>query len=181
MKPWLIWVFVVFFTIAGYKLFGYQHQLSESNADKARLNSVLARSKATEASELKVIKPAPKLSLVSNPENKAFVDSADEELGTSQQRSEIELSLNTFFALHPSSKQFVVSSVKCAIDRCQIVGHHSGTQSDLYDLVDALENEPWWEFGAPAFISTKENHGEAVTISVSLKSQGDALTAVSAY
>ena len=61
MKTWLVLLLIAFALIAGYKFSGYQHQLSESNAEKERLTNVLARSRATETSELKVIKPAAKL------------------------------------------------------------------------------------------------------------------------
>ena len=47
MKTWLVILLIAFALIAGYKFSGYQHQLSESNADKARLTTVLARSRAT--------------------------------------------------------------------------------------------------------------------------------------
>ncbi|BFT31770.1 hypothetical protein D210916BOD24_29460 [Alteromonas sp. D210916BOD_24] len=179
MKPWLFLLFLVFISVAGYKLSGYQHQLSESKADKARLNSVLSRSRATEASELKVIKPTPKLSLSTPPQEiNETVVAGDDVSGESRWTADMESFLNTFFTLPHNSQQFALSSVKCTNDLCEVMGQHSGTQRDLFDLVEALENEPWWEFGVPMF-STEITQGEAVTISVSLRKEDGAFTAIS--
>ena len=95
MKTWLVILLIAFALIAGYKFSGYQHQLSESNADKARLTTVLARSRATETSELKVIKPAAKLATGNTTTGNTAADkSKDSQLAQSQAREAMQAGKN---------------------------------------------------------------------------------------
>ena len=166
MKAWLGLLLIAFTLIAGYKFSGYQHQLSESNAEKERLTTVLERSRATEASELKVIKPAAKLAKT---ESKAprLVDVDDTELASAQFAQsthsilpdsfykKAEGSLNNFFALSPNKERFMLESVKCGNGLCEITGEYDGSETELSSVIAALEKEPWWQFGSPT-ITTKE-------------------------
>ena len=170
MKTWLAGL-IIFALIAGYKVFSYQHQLSESNAEKERLTSVLDRSRVTETSELKVMKPATKLVASGGPSDKQLSDKQLSNLsytGSKQHSalssgsvkssrlpasdnfySETEGSLTTFFSLPPNNERFVLSSVKCENGLCELVGEYDGSEAELSSIIEALEREPLWHFGKP--------------------------------
>jgi len=173
MKTWLVGL-IAFALIAGYKVFSYQHQLSESNAEKERLTSVLDRSRATETSELKVMKPATKLVAGSSlsDEQQRHVQSSDsihnttpatenvdgaDSVSSESFYSETEGALVAFFSLPTHEERFVLSSIKCENRLCELVGEYNGSESELSLVMAALEQEPWWHFGAPE-ISTELVH-----------------------
>jgi hypothetical protein len=177
MKTWLVLLLIAFALIAGYKFSGYQHQLSESNAEKERLTNVLARSRATETSELKVIKPAAKL--VSNDANVTLTGSdvtSNSLMDTSATRgaqsmapelfyTKTEGSLNTFFALPPNNERFVLDSVKCENGLCEITGEYDGSETELSLVIEALEQEPWWQFGSPIITTQVAQRGLKLNVS----------------
>ena len=178
MKTWLVLLLIAFALVAGYKFSGYQHQLSESNAEKERLTNVLARSRATETSELKVIKPAAKL--ISNEvsatrsgisvTNTGAVDAASSAKNAPITAPEVfytktEGSLNTFFALPPNNERFVLDSVKCENGHCEITGEYDGSETELSQVIDALEQEPWWEFGSPIITTQVAQRGLKLNVS----------------
>jgi len=177
MKTWLVLLLIAFALIAGYKFSGYQHQLSESKAEKERLTNVLARSRATETSELKVIKPATKL--VSNDANATLTGSdvtSNSLMDTSATRgaqsmapelfyTKTEGSLNTFFALPPNNERFVLDSVKCENGLCQITGEYDGSETELSLVIEALEQEPWWQFGSPIITTQVAQRGLKLNVS----------------
>ena len=177
MKTWLVLLLIAFALIAGYKFSGYQHQLSESKAEKERLTNVLARSRATETSELKVIKPATKL--VSNDANATLTGSdvtSNSLLDTSATRgaqamapelfyTKTEGSLNTFFALPPNNERFVLDSVKCENGLCEITGEYDGSETELSLVIEALEQEPWWQFGSPIITTQVAQRGLKLNVS----------------
>ena len=177
MKTWLVLLLIAFALIAGYKFSGYQHQLSESKAEKERLTNVLARSRATETSELKVIKPATKL--VSNDANATLTGSdvtSNSLMDTSATRgaqsmapelfyTKTEGSLNTFFALPPNNERFVLDSVKCENGLCQITGEYDGSVTELSLVIEALEQEPWWQFGSPIITTQVAQRGLKLNVS----------------
>lgn len=176
MKAWLVVLLIAFTLIAGYKFSGYQHQLSESNAEKKRLTTVLERSRATEASELKVIKPAAKLA---KSESKAprLVDVDDTELASTQFAQnthsilpdsfykKTEGSLNNFFALSPNKERFMLESVKCGNGLCEITGEYDGSETELSLVIAALEKEPWWQFGSPTITTKEVQRGLSLNVS----------------
>lgn len=177
MKTWLVLLLIAFALIAGYKFSGYQHQLSESKAEKERLTNVLARSRATETSELKVIKPATKL--VSNDANATLTGSdvtSNSLMDTSATRgaqamapelfyTKTEGSLNTFFALPPNKERFVLDSVKCENGLCEITGEYDGSETELSLVIEALEQEPWWQFGSPTITTQVAQRGLKLNVS----------------
>ncbi|WP_421712717.1 hypothetical protein [Alteromonas abrolhosensis] len=177
MKTWLVLLLIAFALIAGYKFSGYQHQLSESKAEKERLTNVLARSRATETSELKVIKPATKL--VSNDANATLTGSdvtSNSLMDTSATRgaqsmapelfyTKTEGSLNTFFALPPNNERFVLDSVKCENGLCEITGEYDGSETELSLVIEALEQEPWWQFGSPIITTQVAQRGLKLNVS----------------
>jgi len=177
MKTWLVLLLIAFALIAGYKFSGYQHQLSESKAEKERLTNVLARSRATETSELKVIKPATKL--VSNDANATLSGSdvtSNSLIDTSATRgaqamapelfyTKTEGSLNTFFALPPNNERFVLDSVKCENGLCEITGEYDGSETELSLVIEALEQEPWWQFGSPIITTQVAQRGLKLNVS----------------
>ena len=177
MKTWLVLLLIAFALIAGYKFSGYQHQLSESKAEKERLTNVLARSRATETSELKVIKPATKL--VSNDANATLTGSdvtSNSLMDTSATRgaqsmapelfyTKTEGSLNTFFALPPNNERFVLDSVKCENGLCEITGEYNGSETELSLVIEALEQEPWWQFGSPIITTQVAQRGLKLNVS----------------
>ena len=177
MKTWFVLLLIAFALIAGYKFSGYQHQLSESNAEKERLTNVLARSRATETSELKVIKPATKL--VSNDANATLSGSdvtSNSLIDTSATRgaqamapelfyTKTEGSLNTFFALPPNNERFVLDSVKCENGLCEITGEYDGSETELSLVIEALEQEPWWQFGSPIITTQVAQRGLKLNVS----------------
>ncbi|AFT80031.1 hypothetical protein AMBLS11_17330 [Alteromonas macleodii str. 'Black Sea 11'] len=177
MKTWLVLLLIAFALIAGYKFSGYQHQLSESKAEKERLTNVLARSRATETSELKVIKPATKL--VSNDANATLTGSdvtSNGLMDTSATRgaqsmapelfyTKTEGSLNTFFALPPNNERFVLDSVKCENGLCEITGEYDGSETELSLVIEALEQEPWWQFGSPIITTQVAQRGLKLNVS----------------
>ena len=177
MKAWLVLLLIAFALIAGYKFSGYQHQLSESKAEKERLTNVLARSRATETSELKVIKPATKL--VSNDANATLTGSdvtSNSLMDTSATRgaqamapelfyTKTEGSLNTFFALPPNNERFVLDSVKCENGLCEITGEYDGSETELSLVIEALEQEPWWQFGSPIITTQVAQRGLKLNVS----------------
>tara|TARA_B100000519_G_scaffold154759_1_gene135995 strand:+ start:487 stop:1107 length:621 start_codon:yes stop_codon:yes gene_type:complete len=177
MKTWLVLLLIAFALIAGYKFSGYQHQLSESKAEKERLTNVLARSRATETSELKVIKPATKL--VSNDANVTLTGSdvtSNSLMDTSATRgaqsmapelfyTKTEGSLNTFFALPPNNERFVLDSVKCENGLCEITGEYDGSETELSLVIEALEQEPWWQFGSPIITTQVAQRGLKLNVS----------------
>ena len=173
MKAWLVLLLITFTLIAGYKFSGYQHQLSESNAEKERLTTVLARSRVTETSELKVIKPAAKLAKSETPRT----DIDDNEL-VSMQAAEsahsilpdpfykkTEGSLNTFFALPSNKERFMLESVKCGNGLCEITGEYDGSETELSLVIAALEKEPWWQFGSPTITTKEVQRGLSLNVS----------------
>lgn len=163
---------VLFIAVAGYKLTGYQEQLRESNEDKARLNSVLARSRATESSELKVIHmPRPALSSESNGSytSSVGVDSVVASMQSEHSDAETQSYLTTFFARHPHSELLKIETVKCEHAVCEIVGEYDGTESELYELVGELEKAPWWAFSSPVLTTEMAQHGVKLNVSFSAK------------
>ena len=181
MKTWLVGL-ILFALIAGYKVFSYQHQLSESNAEKERLTSVLDRSRATETSELKVMKPATKLvsgngqegvqrsSVPATESTQINTRSGEGANGLSPTASdnfysETEGSLATFFSLPPNNERFVLSSVKCENGLCELVGEYDGSESELSSVIDALEREPWWHFGPPVIATQLAQRGVKLNVS----------------
>ena len=178
MKTWFVLLLIAFALIAGYKFSGYQHQLSESNAEKERLTNVLARSRATETSELKVIKPAAKLisnetsatSSDSRNANNGVMDSAPTAKNTQMIAPDVfysktEGSLNTFFALPPNNERFVLDSVKCENGHCEITGEYDGSETELSRVIEALEQEPWWQFGSPVITTQVAQRGLKLNVS----------------
>ncbi len=178
MKTWFVLLLIAFALIAGYKFSGYQHQLSESNAEKERLTNVLARSRATETSELKVIKPAAKL--ISNETsatpsdfrnaNDGVMDAAPTAKNTQMIAPDVfytktEGSLNTFFALPPNNERFVLDSVKCENGHCEITGEYDGSETELSRVIEALEQEPWWQFGSPIITTQVAQRGLKLNVS----------------
>ncbi|CAI3968706.1 MAG: hypothetical protein QUV19_01825 [Alteromonas macleodii] len=178
MKTWLVLLLIAFALIAGYKFSGYQHQLSESNAEKERLTNVLARSRATETSELKVIKPAAKL--VSNEAGTVLLDTSvtkNGEMNVAPVAENVQImapevfytktegSLNTFFALPPNNERFVLDSVKCENGHCEITGEYDGSETELSRVIEALEQEPWWEFGSPIITTQVAQRGLKLNVS----------------
>jgi len=194
MKTWLVILLIAFALIAGYKFSGYQHQLSESNADKARLTTVLARSRATETSELKVIKPAAKLATGNTTTGNTAADkSKDSQLAQSQAReamqagksdssskapaafyAETEGSLATFFALPPNNELFVLNSVTCRSGLCEVVGEYDGSETELFLVIKALEQEPWWQFGSPIVSTQLAQRGLKLNVSFAAQHQPNA-------
>ena len=61
MKTWLLVLLVAFSVIAGFKVVSYQQKLDHSKVEHERLSDVLARSRSTQTSELKIIKPINKV------------------------------------------------------------------------------------------------------------------------
>ena len=191
MKTWLAGL-KIFALIAGYKVFSYQHQLSESNAEKERLTSVLDRSRVTETSELKVMKPATKLVAGDGTGYKQLNDKqlSDKQLsnlsytGSKQHSalpiesvkssrlpasdnfySETEGSLTSFFSLPPNNERFVLSSVKCENGLCELVGEYDGSEAELSSIIEALEREPWWHFGKPIIATEFAQRGLKLNVS----------------
>lgn len=171
MKTWLVLLLIAFALVAGYKFSGYQHQLSESNAEKERLTNVLARSRATETSELKVIKPAAKLV-----KNEVATTNSDTSVVDEEQTSvqvvtpdpfytKTEGSLNTFFALPLNKERFVLETVKCGNGLCEITGEYDGSESELSLVIEALEREPWWQFGSPTITTEVAQRGLRLNVS----------------
>ena len=171
MKTWLVLLLIAFALVAGYKFSGYQHQLSESNAEKERLTNVLARSRATETSELKVIKPAAKLV-----KNEVATTNSDTSIVDEEQASvqvvtpdlfytKTEGSLNTFFALPPNKERFVLETVKCGNGLCEITGEYDGSETELSLVIEALEREPWWQFGSPTITTEVAQRGLRLNVS----------------
>ena len=177
MKAWLVLLLIAFTLIAGYKFSGYQHQLSESNAEKERLTTVLARSRATETSELKVIKPAAKLAKSESNTPRSDIDVDDNELASQQVAESAHLilpdpfykrtegSLNTFFALPPNNERFMLESVKCGNGICEITGEYDGSKTELSLVIAALEKEPWWQFGPPTITTNEVQRGLRLNVS----------------
>lgn len=186
MKTWLAGL-IIFAMIAGYKVFSYQHQLSESSAEKERLTSVLDRSRVTETSELKVMKPATKLVAGGGPGDKQLNDKQLSNLsytGSKQHSalsngsvkssrllasdnfySETEGSLTTFFSLPPNNERFALSSVKCENGLCELVGEYDGSEAELSSIIEALEREPWWHFGKPIIATEFAQRGLKLNVS----------------
>ncbi|MHC6647224.1 hypothetical protein ACYTPF_11695 [Alteromonas sp. HB246098] len=171
MKTWLVLLLIAFALVAGYKFSGYQHQLSESNAEKERLTNVLARSRATETSELKVIKPAAKLVKNEVATTNSDTSVVDEEQASVQVvtpdpfYTKTEGSLNTFFALPPNKERFVLETVKCGNGLCEITGEYDGSESELSLVIEALEREPWWQFGSPTITTEVAQRGLRLNVS----------------
>ena len=181
MKTWLVLLLIAFALIAGDKFSGYQHQLSESNAEKERLTNVLARSRATETSELKVIKPAAKLVSAEIEEKSADIDLAEtrsaigaEKLAPELFYTKTEGSLNSFFALPPNNEHFILNSVKCENGRCLITGEYEGSENELSLMIEALEQEPWWQFGAPVITTKVAQRGLKLNVSFAAPRQPNA-------
>ncbi|MCZ8531022.1 hypothetical protein [Alteromonas sp. PRIM-21] len=171
MKTWLVLLLIAFALVAGYKFSGYQHQLSESNAEKERLTNVLARSRATETSELKVIKPAAKLVKNEVATTNSDTSVVDEEKASVQVvtpdpfYTKTEGSLNTFFALPPNKERFVLETVKCGNGLCEITGEYDGSETELSLVIEALEREPWWQFGSPTITTEVAQRGLRLNVS----------------
>ena len=171
MKTWLVLLLIAFALVAGYKFSGYQHQLSESNAEKERLTNVLARSRATETSELKVIKPAAKLVKNEVATTNSDTSVVDEEQASLQVvtpdpfYTKTEGSLNTFFALPPNKERFVLETVKCGNGLCEITGEYDGSETELSLVIEALEREPWWQFGSPTITTEVAQRGLRLNVS----------------
>ena len=177
MKAWLVLLLIAFALVAGYKFSGYQHQLSESNAEKERLTDVLARSRATETSELKVMKPAAKLVKNEVATAKSSTTVADEEQASVKTDDSAQVltpdpfytrtegSLNTFFALPTNKERFVLETVKCGNGLCEITGEYDGSETELSLVIDALEREPWWQFGSPTITTEIAQRGLRLNVS----------------
>ena len=177
MKTWLVLLLITFALIAGYKFSGYQHQLSESNAEKERLTNVLGRSRATQTSELKIIKPAAKLVTHEAEETQPNVGIEKEGLTETDITNAVEPivpdvfytktegSLNTFFALPPNNERFALDSVKCENGLCEISGEYDGSETELSLVIEALEKEPWWQFGSPTISTEVAQRGLKLNVS----------------
>lgn len=164
MKQWFVLLLVMFILVAGYKFSGYQHQLSESKAEKERLSSVLARPRSTENSELKVIKPTGTTShtapiLQTTSASKTF---------TRTNSSEDESSLKAFLAAYfvdvknetsDFTVNFKMESVSCVQDTCRVGGQYNGSERELTTLVASLEANAWWGEEMPT-INVQRTHND---------------------
>ena len=182
MKRWFLLLLVAFIGVAGYKFSSYQHQLSESKAEKERLTSVLERSRATDTSDLKVIKAAPKL--LANSADSKSTGLSDEPLYLSGPQlaanaeasaieilldSDIETSLTHFFANHPHSEDVVLEKIECLSGLCEVVGSYNKSEKELSELVNALQAEPWWQFTSPVLKTQLAQRGVKVNLTFSAK------------
>ena len=132
MKPWLLLLLVAFSVIAGFKVASYQQKLDQSKAEHERLSDVLARSRSTQTSELKIIKPSTNV----KEERKVVNVSAAEK------------DLRHFFDTSPYEQLFSLENIACNQAACEIVGVFIGTADELNDAVKNLPNPSWWTFGA---------------------------------
>ena len=76
-----------------------------------------------------------------------------------------EGSLNTFFALPPNNERFVLDSVKCENGLCEITGEYDGSETELSLVIEALEQEPWWQFGSPTITTQVAQRGLKLNVS----------------
>ncbi|MED5332136.1 MAG: hypothetical protein VX735_04795, partial [Pseudomonadota bacterium] len=76
-----------------------------------------------------------------------------------------EGSLNTFFALPPNNERFVLDSIKCENGHCEITGEYDGSETELSRVIEALEQEPWWEFGSPIITTQVAQRGLKLNVS----------------
>ena len=171
MKIWLLLVLVSFILVAGFKYLGYQQHLNESTVEKERLTSVLSRARVTETSELKVIKPAAKLT--TNNDFKTFYPNSMNTLNDEQQKmpafqskseADTELALSHFFASHPTSSSFIFERIQCEQQQCELMGEYYGSESELTEVVTALEQEPWWHYMSPTLTTTAAEKGVKITM-----------------
>lgn len=149
MKQWFVLLLVMFILVAGYKFSGYQHQLSESKAEKERLTSVLARPRSTENSELKVIRPTVTSSHIAPILQTTSVSKTFVRINPAEAASLLKAFLTSYFIDAKSETSFFkddfkVESVSCVQDTCLVGGQYDGSQSDLDNLVALLEADAWW-------------------------------------
>ena len=171
MKIWLLLALISFILVAGFKYLGYQQHLNESNVEKARLSSVLSRARVTETSELKVIKPASKLTTNNdvktlNPDSITTLNDEQEKQSAFQYESEAEteIALSHFFASHPTSTSFIFERIQCEQQQCVLTGEYYGSESELTEVVNALEQEPWWHYMSPTLTTTAAEKGVKITM-----------------
>ena len=131
MKTWLLVLLVAFSVIAGFKVVSYQQKLDHSKVEHERLSDVLARSRSTQTSELKIIKPLRK---VKEEREAAEVSAAQRDL-------------LHFFDTSPYEQLFSLDNIACTRVTCEIVGVFIGTVDELNDAVKNLPNPSWWTFG----------------------------------
>jgi hypothetical protein len=131
MKTWLLVLLVAFSVIAGFKVVSYQQKLDHSKVEHERLSDVLARSRSTQTSELKIIKPIKK---VKEERETADVSAAHKDL-------------LHFFDTSPYEQLFSLDNIACTQVGCEIVGVFIGTVDELNDAVKRLPNPSWWTFG----------------------------------
>lgn len=171
MKIWLLLALVSFILVAGFKYLGYQQHLNESTVEKERLTSVLSRARVTETSELKVIKPAAKLG-TNDDLNPLHFDSIITSNGEQEKQpafqhkseAETELALSHFFASHPKSTSFIFERIQCEQQQCELTGEYYGSESELTEVVNALEQEPWWHYTSPTLTTTTSQKGVKLTM-----------------
>ncbi|WP_420934182.1 hypothetical protein ACOJR9_17615 [Alteromonas sp. A081] len=132
MKTWLLVLLVAFSVIAGFKVVSYQQKLDHSKVEHERLSDVLARSRSTQTSELKIVKPITKV--------KEERETADV--------SAAERDLRQFFDTSPYARLFSLENIACTQVACEIVGVFIGTIDELNDVVKGFPNRSWWTFGA---------------------------------
>jgi hypothetical protein len=171
MKIWLLLALISFILVAGFKYLGYQQHLNESNVEKERLSSVLSRARVTETSELKVIKPASKLTTNNDvktlhPDSITTLNDEQEKQSAFQYKTEAEteIALSHFFASHPTSASFILERIQCEQQQCELSGEYYGSQSELTEVVNALEQEPWWHFTSPTLTTTTSQKGVKITM-----------------
>ena len=70
-----------------------------------------------------------------------------------------------FFALPPNNERFVLDSVKCENGHCEITGEYDGSETELSRVIEALEQEPWWEFGSPIITTQVAQRGLKLNVS----------------
>jgi len=154
MKVWLLTALIAFIVVAGFKYLSYQQHLSESTIEKARLNNVLDRTRATVSSELKIIKPAAKL-IARDVSNKLFTDT---------QSTEAETALSDFFTSHPLNASFILERLRCNEQQCELIGEYYGSESELADVVSALQEESWWQQASPLLTTELSERGVRLTM-----------------
>ena len=164
MKQWFVLLLVVFILVAGYKFSGYQHQLSESKAEKERLTSVLARPRSTENSELKVIKPTVTSSHTAPILHTTSASKTFRRTNSSEDESSLKAFLAAFFVDVKSETSdfavyFKVESVSCVQDTCRVDGQYNGSERELTTLVASLEANAWWGEEIPS-ISVQRTHSD---------------------
>jgi hypothetical protein len=131
MKPWFLLLLVSFAVIAGFKFISYKQKLDNSAVEHERLSSVLARSRSTQNSELKVVRP--KVNTQGTKESAKFVDAESE--------------LRSIFGASPQANQILLDSIVCSEALCEIDGVFVGTVEELTEVIKNLPASPTWDVG----------------------------------